>query len=95
MTNEDILQILKTLQPEARSKYRADTKGIFCSYVRGDETNVSDIDVLFNFADSAYLFDFVGLSQFLEEKFQCQVDIVPQDDIGAELKAEILRETLS
>lgn len=94
MNKEEILKILKSVQSEVREKHKADIKGIFGSYVRGDETNVSDIDVLVEFANSADLFDYVGLSQFPEEKLHCQVDVVPQDDIRAELKAEILKETV-
>jgi predicted nucleotidyltransferase len=94
MTKEEILQILQSLNVELRKKYKADIKGIFGSYVRGDSTPVSDIDVLVQFSASADLFDYVGLSQFLEEKLQCRVDIVPQDSIRAELKEEILKETV-
>ena len=39
------------------------------------------MDVLVHFEDSADLIDFVGLSQFLEEKLKAKIDIVPQDDI--------------
>ncbi|HHV81354.1 TPA: nucleotidyltransferase, partial [bacterium] len=68
MKKEDILDILRSLQIEIEEKYNAEVIGIFGSFVRGEEKETSDIDVLVDFNESADLFDLVGLSLFLEEK---------------------------
>ena len=85
MRNQDILKTLRVLKPEAKKNYKAEIKGVFGSYARGELHGSSDVDVLVDFADSADLIDFVGLSQFLEEKLNSKVDIVPQGDIRQEL----------
>jgi predicted nucleotidyltransferase len=62
--------------------------------MRGEQTINSDIDILTNFKDDADLFDLVGLGQFLEEKLQQKVDIVPEDALRKELKNKILKEAV-
>jgi hypothetical protein len=69
-------------------------KGIFGSYVRGDQTDDSDIDVLVEFQRGADLFDFVGLSQFLEAHLSCKVDVVTVNSLREELKPYVLREVV-
>ena len=94
MRNQHILTTLKLVKPEVKKKYKAEIKGVFGSYARGELHDSSDVDVLVHFEDSADLIDFVGLSHFLEEKLKSKVDIVPQADIRQELKESILQETI-
>lgn len=94
MNKDEILTLLKGVKEEAKEKYSAEIKGIFGSYVRGEATEQSDIDVLVDFYDHADLFDFVGLCLFLEEKLKHRADVVPEEDIREELKEMILRETV-
>ena len=59
-----------------RQKYRAEIKGIFGSYTRGDFHADSDLDILVDFDDGADLADFIGLQQFLEDRLACKIDVV-------------------
>jgi uncharacterized protein len=94
MPVSEIIKILKQLKVEVKQKYRSEIKGVFGSYVRGDEKVGSDIDVLVEFEDGANLLDLVGLSLFLEEKLKCNVDVVPESSIRVEIKSKILREAI-
>ena len=94
MPAENILTTIKSLKDQAGQKYKAEIKGIFGSYVRGDQTSRSDIDVLVEFHHGADLFDFVGLLQFLEERLNCKVDVVPLSSLREELKDSILKEVV-
>jgi len=94
MAAENILTAIESLKDRVSRDYKADIKGIFGSYVRGDQTSQSDIDVLVEFHSGADLFDFVGLSQFLEESLRCKVDVVPLSLLREEIKADVLREAL-
>ena len=69
MTRENVIEILKAATSDSLNKYKAHIKGIFGSFARGEESESSDIDVLVDFKEGADLFDFVGLSLFLEENF--------------------------
>lgn len=94
MPEENIFTKIGNLKKQIRQNYKAEIKGIFGSYARGNHAIHSDIDVLVEFYPSADLFDFVGLSQFLEEHLSCKVDIVPLNSIPEELKTSILREVI-
>jgi len=94
MRKEEILEILKEVKDEAKQKYKAKVKGIFGSYVRGEESNISDIDILVEFEEEANLLHLVGLSLFLEEKLHHSVDIVPDDSVREEIREYILKEAI-
>ncbi len=94
MEKQDILKTLKLAKSEAKEKYKAEIRGVFGSYARGESHRSSDVDVLVDFEESADLLDLVGLALFLEEQLKCKVDVVPLEDIRQELKESILQETL-
>ena len=91
---KEIVEILKSLSDEIRKKYNARIVGIFGSYVREEQNEKSDLDILVSFFEGATLFDFVRLSDFLEEKFNVKIDIVPVDTVREEIKGEILKEAV-
>ena len=94
MTRSDILRKLGDIQPDIQGNFHAEIKGFFGSYARGDQDSDSDLDLLVDFGPEADLFDFVGLSDFLEEKLHCHVDLVPINSIREEIKAQILAEAV-
>ncbi len=89
MHKNEIIKTLKSIQSEVYQKYKADIKGIFGSYARGEEKEDSDLDILVEFIENATLFDLVGLGDFLEEKLQCKVDIVSKRAVREEIKQYI------
>lgn len=90
MSKEDIIKILKEMDDKTTEKYKARIKGIFGSFVRGEESAQSDIDILVEFEKEANLLHFISLSFFLEEKLGLLVDIVPIDSIREEIRDLIL-----
>lgn len=94
MTKENIIEVLRNNTEDSLYKYKAQIKGIFGSVARGEESESSDIDVLVDFNEGADLFDFVGLSLFLEEKLHRPVDIVPTDTIKSDAINIILKEAI-
>jgi predicted nucleotidyltransferase len=91
---QTLIEQLKMVAGEVQGRYRAEILGIFGSYVRGEERETSDLDVLVRFAKGATLFDFVGLADFLEEILGIRVDVVPVDALRAEIRDRILREAV-
>lgn len=94
MTIENIIEILKAVTGDTLYQYKAQIKGIFGSFARGEESESSDIDILVDFKEGADLFDLVGLSLFLEEKLKRPVDIVPTDTIKSDIRNTILKEAI-
>jgi hypothetical protein len=91
---QGIIEALQELNDEIRRKYKAEIKGIFGSYVRREQKENSDIDILVVFFEGATLFDFVGLADYLEGKLNLKVDIVPIDTLREEIRENILKEAV-
>ena len=91
---QTLIDQLRMVAGEVQGRYRAEILGIFGSYVRGEERETSDLDVLVRFAKGATLFDFVGLADFLEEILGIRVDVVPVDALRAEIRDRILHEAV-
>jgi len=94
MKIDEIVKIVEEVVDEVKKKYKARVKGIFGSFVKGEEHEGSDVDILVEFKEGASLLDFVGLSYFLEEKLTIPVDIVPIDTLRLEIKDNILKEAI-
>jgi predicted nucleotidyltransferase len=74
-TLEDIRAQLQAELPTLRERYAVDRIGICGSYVRGEQTDDSDLDLLVTFTETPDLFEFVGLKLYLEEVFDLSVDL--------------------
>ena len=94
LKSKEILAILTSSKDEVRKRFKAEIKGIFGSYARGEQKKESDLDIIVKFYKGATLFDLVGLADYLEEKLKVKVDIVPDDTIREEIKNEVLKETV-
>ncbi|MDI6889896.1 MAG: nucleotidyltransferase family protein [Thermodesulfovibrionales bacterium] len=91
---ERIITTLKSLEEQIRKEYKAEIIGIFGSYTRGEQKESSDVDILARFLEGASLLDLVGLANFLEEKLNLKVDIVPADTIREEIRENVLKEAI-
>ena len=91
---QTLIDKLRMVAGEVQGRYRAEILGIFGSYVRGEQRETSDLDVLVRFAKGATLFDFVGLADFLEEMLGIRVDVVPVDALREEIRDPILQEAV-
>lgn len=65
---------------------------LFGSFVRGDQTQESDIDVLVDFEDNASFFDLIRVGDFLEEKLHRKVDVVPKESLREEIRDSVLKD---
>jgi len=91
---EEILSILKNLKSEIKTKYRVKNLGLFGSYVKKEQKEAIDIDILVEFDEDADLFHLIGLSLFLEENFNIKVDVVSKSALKKELRDNILQEVI-
>ena len=87
ISEKQINIIINTLKPFKPTKI-----GIFGSYSRGENTENSDIDILYSFNSKYNLFDLVGLQIELQEKLQKEVDLVEFTAIHPKLQTRILNE---
>ena len=94
LNKNEILKTLKNLKTELKNQYKVKKLGLFGSYVSEVHKDTSDIDILVEFEEGADLFNFVGLSLFLEEKFKHKVDVVPKNALREEIKDNIFKKVI-
>lgn len=90
----DIMTQLRLLQPELRRRYPIRQMGIFGSYVRGEQTENSDLDVLVDLRAGLGLMELVGLQQDLSDALGVNVDLVMKDALKPRLGQRILAEVV-
>jgi predicted nucleotidyltransferase len=71
----DIKQALRAEMPYLRRHYRVDRVGLCGSFVRGDQTDDRDVDLLMTFAQTPTLYGFVYLKYYLENALSRDVDL--------------------
>lgn len=91
---EEIQKTIAEAKDEIRQQYKAEVKGIFGSYARGDFHADSDLDLLIDVDAGATLLDLVGLQQFLEDRLGCKVDVVTRRSLREELRAAVFSEVI-
>jgi len=75
-------------------KYGVAVVGIFGSYVRGEQEQQSDIDLLAEILRPISLFEIVGAEIYLSETLGVKVDLVPKRSVREELRDNILKEAV-
>jgi predicted nucleotidyltransferase len=93
-TLEEIKTILRNHMEELRQKYKVKEIAIFGSYVRGEQKEVSDIDILVELYEVPGLLKFIELERYLENLLGVKVDLVRKNALRKEIKESVLKEAL-
>ena len=91
MTKEDIKRVLLN-NKKILKKYKVNKIGIFGSFATGRTKKKSDVDLLVEFDDMIDLFDFVHLTDEIQQILKSKVDLVTPDTIKPYIKPKILKE---
>lgn len=91
---DDYMRILRQLLPELREKYHVRSLEVFGSYVRNEQSEGSDLDVLVTYSQVPTLFSLVELENYLSDTLGIKVDLVPKESLKPRLKPRILGEAL-
>jgi uncharacterized protein len=92
MTLTEIKNKLTALKPELHQRFGVSEIGVFGSWVRGEQKESSDIDVLVDFDQDIGLFEIMELEEYLEETFGCKVDVAPRRSLRKYIGQHILAE---
>jgi predicted nucleotidyltransferase len=92
MYKSEIINTIRKSKPELAAKYGVSEVGLFGSFVRRQENESSDIDILVSFDRDIDLFEFVDLKQLLEKKLQAKVDLVMRSALKPAIGKHILQE---
>ena len=95
-TKEEILNQLREIKPVLQDKFYIKNLGLFGSYVRGENSETSDIDLLFEYQENSpfSLFTLIDLEDFLVNFFKIKVDLANKKTLKPDLKDNILNEVI-
>ena len=89
---EQILQIIEAHREKIKG-FGVRRLGLFGSAARGEATESSDLDFLVELEVKTFD-NYMDLKFFLEELFNCKVDLVMKDAIKPRLREPILKEAI-
>ena len=90
MSLDEIKRILKDYKPVLEDKYHLHSLGIFGSYVRNEQANNSDVDILVDFTAPISLFEFIDMEEELSELLRIKVDLVSRNALKPYIGERIL-----
>jgi hypothetical protein len=90
------LSVIKSLLTQQKAslldRYNISEVGIFGSYVRGEQKEASDLDVLVEFFTPPSLFGFMDIEDELSNKLGVKVDLVRKKSLKSLIGKQILNE---
>ncbi|MBD2161672.1 nucleotidyltransferase family protein [Limnothrix sp. FACHB-1083] len=93
-TLEEIKQWLIQNKPLLQERYKVQELGIFGSYVRQEQTEASDVDVLVEFSETPSLLKFINLENYLSDNLEVKVDLVHKAGLKPRIGERILAEVI-
>jgi predicted nucleotidyltransferase len=93
---ERIQHQLRDMMPDLSRNFGIRSVEIFGSFVRGEQKNTSDLDLLVEFdpSRSLSLFDLIGIEQMLSDILGVNVDLVEKIALKPALRQRILDEAV-
>ncbi|MEN9223598.1 MAG: nucleotidyltransferase family protein [Thermostichus sp. BF3_bins_97] len=93
-TLKEVQQWLLQNKPILQEQYKIRELGVFGSYVRGEQTETSDVDVLVEFFETPSLLKFTNLENYLSDNLGVKVDLVRRASLKPQVEKRILSEVL-
>ena len=90
---EEIGKILKDNKSELKSKFKVKKIGMIGSYIRNEQTEVSDVDLLVELSEPIG-WEFIDLKEYLETILGISVDLVTVNALKPQLRDIILNEVV-
>ena len=91
---QTVLETLRRQQAVLRARYGVRAFGVFGSYVRGEATPESDLDLLVEFDRTPTLFEFVRLQRDLADLLDMPVDLVMKSALKPTIGQSVLAEVI-
>jgi len=85
---------LQEMLPELKKKYPIKYMGVFGSYIRGEQSASSDLDILVEFNGSITLLGYARLENELSDKLGVKVDLVSKTALKPRIGKHVLSEVV-
>jgi predicted nucleotidyltransferase len=92
---KEVITILSAHKEELKRRYKIKEIGIFGSFVRNEQRETSDVDILVEFEEVPDLLKFIEIERYLEMLLGLKVELVRKKVIRDELKPQILKEVIN
>ncbi len=93
-TLENITSIIRDQKPLLRSQFNVKEIGIFGSFVRGEQEETSDLDLLVELEEPIGIIKYVALQNYLSDRTGERVDLVLKSALKPRAGERILREVV-
>ncbi len=93
-TLDEIKILIRQHRDVLSEKYGIAVVGIFGSYVRGEQKEESDLDLLAEILRPISLLELVGAEIYLSENLGVKVDLIPKRSVREELREVIIQEAI-
>jgi uncharacterized protein len=93
-TLEEIQKILSQYKPIIQEKYKVSELGIFGSYVRSEQNEESDVDLLIDYEEAPSLLQLIDLENYLSDHLGIKVDVVTKRGLKPRIKERILSQVI-
>jgi len=91
---ENLKRILQSHKDELHSKYGVTEIGIFGSFVKSEQGDYNDVDILVDFDRTIDLITFVNLKNYLSDLLKVNVDLVMKKALKPQISKHILEEVI-
>ena len=93
---DTVLKQIEENLPEICERFGIETLGIFGSVSRGEDTEESDVDVLYHFKEGrgGLISDAVPLKQYLENLFGREVDLVSVNYVSPLIREYVVTDAI-
>lgn len=89
LSSSDIETRLQQIKPVLAERFHISEIGYFGSYVHGQQTDGSDLDLVVEFSQPVG-WSFFTLEQFLEQSLGLSIDLVTKSALNQRIKGSIL-----
>ena len=93
-TLAEIRQWVEQNKAVSQERYHVSELGLFGSYVRNEQTDTSDVDLLVEFSKTPSLLRFINLENYLSDNLGVKVDLVHKAGLKSRIGARILSEVV-
>jgi predicted nucleotidyltransferase len=94
MTIDEIKRILVSSKEDLAMQYNVKSIGLFGSYVHGEQSKRSDLDILVDFTTPVGLFDLIRLEDHLSSMVGIKVDLVMKRALKRRIGENILQDVI-
>lgn len=95
MNKQHALELLTRCKPELQARFGVVQLALFGSTARDTATSDSDVDILVAFDGPATSKRYFGVQFYLEDLFNCPIDLVSQNALRPEIRPFVEQELIN